>query len=279
MIDTLLTQWMSLSDQLHPPTWDLENGLLRAWWFDPLSATVFFGIFINWYWYEERKRGLSTNNHFYETVTVGLGPLYSSLVAYWIGLYIWKCFIPPAASIIPDGIPTDTTSFLYLLSAIVSGIILYAAVFFFLHWAMHEVPGLRHLHARHHEQQHVEARDVLRHSIVDGSLQVLVNILVQRSTPWGVAKTRLARFLHNMIVIWMLTESHTASPSPNIWRRFLVGVREHRLHHRGDDRRGHLSGYGRYHRHQQFFGYLDNARAMMAQVIVVRSDAIGRKEL
>jgi hypothetical protein len=94
---------------------------------------------------------------------------------------------------------------------------------------------------------------------LDGSLQVLVNILVQRRTPWGVVKTRLARGLHNFFVIWMLVESHSASNIPCIWRSLLVGVREHRLHHLGS-----TDPYGKNHRFQQFFGYLDELRAVFS---------------
>ena len=236
-----------------PFSWDMENGFLRAWWFDPLTATLGFGAFIHWYWYEERKRGLSSNNDIRDTLGMwGFGPLYNSLASYWVGIFLWKCVVPPAASIIPDGIPDSASSLLYLLLEIVTGIVLYDAVFFFLHWSMHELPFLRRWHERHHEEQSVEARDVLRHSVMDGSLQVLVNILVQRTNPWGSTKTRLARFLHNLLVTWMLTESHTSSPHPYIWRRYFVGVREHRLHH------SHQTNQHARRRYQQFFGYLDN---------------------
>jgi len=77
---------------------------------------------------------------------------------------------------------------------------------------------------------------------------VLVNITVQRRTPWGSAKTRLARWLHNLIVPGLLTESHSTGPL-RIARRLSIfgGVRDHHLHHR--------------HRgapYQQFFTYLDS---------------------
>ena len=141
------------------------------------------------------------------------------------------------------------------------GIILYDAIFFFLHWGMHEIPLLRYWHRRHHQcTPLVEARDVLRHGLVDGALQVLVNILVQRHTPWGAVKTRLARGLHNIVVIWMLTESHTASPYPNIWRKYFVGVREHCLHHSPPRDGKKCVDTEKRVRYQQFFGYLDGMR-------------------
>ena len=36
--------------------------------------------------------------------------------------------------------------------------------------------------------------------------QVLVNVLVQRHCVWGSPKSRLARWIHNMIVTFLLTE-------------------------------------------------------------------------
>lgn len=242
------------------PSWDLDNGIFRAWWFDPLTATLSFAFFVWWYWYEERIRGLSSDSNFYDTIGIGYGRMYSSLSAYWIGIFIWKFLIPPAAETLPDGFPNDAEGVLFLFSEVMTGIIMYDFYFFFVHWAMHEIPLLKSFHWKHHicDKNTVEARDTLRHSLLDGSLQVLINIMVQRYTPWGI-KSRLARALHNFIVVWMLVESHTASPYPYVWRRWFVGVRDHRLHHVGVDSSSHL--YGKHHRHQQFFGYLDDARA------------------
>ena len=243
------------------PTLDLDHGFLRSWWWEPMVATLAFAVFLNIYWYQERIRGLSANNSFGETCYFELGPLFSSGLAYWAGIYLWKTIVPPAADHIPDGIPTNPSEVVYLLAEIVTGIVLYDSILFFVHWSMHEVPLLRSWHHRHHDRPEgtLEARDTLRHSIADGTLQVLINILVQRHTPWGMVKSRLARAIHNVLVVWMLTESHTCSPEPYIWRRWCVGIREHRLHHFASMEHDH---YGKYHRHQQFFGYLDDLRAM-----------------
>eukprot|EP00977_Amphora_coffeiformis_P028135 scaffold34701_cov229-Amphora_coffeaeformis.AAC.6 len=262
---------------------DLEGGFLRAWWFEPLLATgtygtcpkllenassltaVCFGIFINLYWYYERALGLSSNTTFHETVSLEWGPLFYSGVAYWVGICIWKSIIPSPCTTIPDGIPSNAVDCLYLLAELTTGVVAYDAIFFFIHWGMHEIPFLRSWHRRHHEVASgasVEARDTLRHGLLDGSLQVLINIFVQRRTPWGAIKSRLARGLHNVFVIWFLCESHSSSPKPYIWRRWLVGVREHYLHHRplhpdGNNNKNH------FHRYQQFFGYLDDLRLVL----------------
>ena len=67
---------------------------------------------------------------------------------------------------------------------------------------------------------------------LQGTLQVVVNILVQRTTPWGSVKSRLARWLHNILIIEMLVESHTSSEWPQLARRLCAGVAGHRQHHR-----------------------------------------------
>lgn len=245
------------------PTLDLSYGFFRSWWSDPLIATVSFGVAINVYWRQERCQGLASY-HPWPT-----SPVLHSLAAYWIGIYLWKIYVPAAGPNIEDGIPDGILSFLYLCAEVVSGIICYDASMFFVHWAMHDVPILRPYHTTHHSLPPgtlLGARDVLRHSFVDGSIQVLLNIMVQRHTLWGSVKTRLGRALHNILVTWMLTESHTSSSKPHVFRRWLVGVREHRLHHCSVNDGGVMGGsqtstYGVHHRHQQFFGYLDDLRA------------------
>jgi len=315
--------------------WFLDR-VFRQWWFDPALATACFAVFINWYWYHERRRGRSrdvsfrsacvepqeglesirsNNNHSLRLLLDHyVGPMFQSLAAYWMGIYLWTSVVPPAAPHIPDGLPSSASGVLYLVAEVVTGIVLYDAIFFVIHWAMHEVPALRVLHARHHELQQLyesksdckshhstatdvprmESRDVLRHSLADGALQVLVNIAVQRrNCLLGPVKTRLARALHNILVIWMLTESHSAAPTPNVWRRrWCPGVRDHYRHHTGrvnmtanmhfdvdecsetdtedeDDDTDRSSSSktnerssSNHHRlrYQQFFGYLDDLR-------------------
>lgn len=229
-----------------------------------MQVTVFFAIFINVYWYHERIRGLSTTKRFADAIGWSFGPLLNSGIAYWVGIYLWKMFIPPPSSFIPSGIPNSLADLGYLLAEVVSGIILYDAIFFFIHWAMHTIPSLKGLHHQHHRQQikgKVECRDTLRHSLWDGALQVGINILVQRSTPWGCVKSLLSRCLHNLIVIWMLVESHSASPYPNIWRRYCKGVRNHQWHHRySHQEQNMMDNHDCHCRYQQFFGYLDDTK-------------------
>jgi cholesterol 25-hydroxylase len=258
---------MSWSSALQTAASLWANHVFRTWWFDPLTASLCFGVFINWYWYHERKQGVAESWTYWDPAAAlsssnkassRSSPTAKSLVAYWVGVYAWTMLVPPSSAYIPDGIPTSLTELLELVAQVALGIFLYDAIFFVVHWALHQVPALRCLHARHHEATQIHSFDTLRHGSLDGALQVLVNILVQRHTiffvlPFGArlgVKSRLARLLHNVVVIWMLTESHTAATKPYIWRRWCVGVREHAIHHMKHDRL----------RYQQFFGYLDDWR-------------------
>ena len=95
-------------------------GVFRAWWFEPLIATLSFAFAIHVYWYEERKRGLSRDNNLLDTFVLQTSDLWNSLGAYWIGISILKvlgCILNTSEIITPDGFPTDLGSFFYLFSA------------------------------------------------------------------------------------------------------------------------------------------------------------------
>lgn len=251
--------------RIYLPRFDISEGIFRAWWLEPLVATLSFAVSIHVYWYEERRRGMSRNNVLLDTFSLSsMGDLYNSLVAYWVGIYFLKMLASTVnvVVVIADGIPKGLSGYCTLVCEVSFGILMYDAIFFVVHLCMHEVPWMMGWHKKHHDAPNgtLEARDVLRHSLVDGTLQVACNILVQQYNPWWVRKSRLARLIHNIVVPWMLTESHSAAPSPWIWRRWFVGVREHRLHHFG---RMKDKDYDHFHRYQQFFGHLDDMRALL----------------
>ena len=234
-----------------------DGSVLAASWFDPAVASLGFAVSIAFYDWREQCEGLTHSRG------APLGPAFRALVAYWAGVSMWRRVVPPPPAI-PDGLPTTLSASWSLLAEVAYGVWAYDFVFFFVHWAMHALPSLRRIHHDHHaagaqcttaKHDGLRAKDVLTHSLLDGTLQVLVNIAVQRRTPWGV-KSRLARALHNVIVTWMLTESHTAALHPRVARRvpFCAGVRRHRLHH--TENAPHL---------QQLFGYLDDGRAAAAR--------------
>ena len=128
------------------------------------------------------------------------------------------------------------------------GVLAYDAIFYGLHRLMHAFAY--RLHARHHSSgPRVNAQEVLNQSVVDASLQVLTNILVQRRGLRG-PKNWLARILHNIIVTLLLTDSHADTPwrLSDMFPRLLAGAARHREHH--------ATGGPPY---QQFFGFMDAA--------------------
>lgn len=222
---------------------------LRAWWIDPSVSTLSFSFAIAVYDREERKLGCKPRGF----MSAGsVSPLLLALFSYWGGVLLWVATVP-APPDIPDGVPGTLCELVYLVLEVICGVVAYDFVFYCVHCCMHWTATLWGPHKTHHSKTtEVRARDVLLHSPIDGTLQVLVNILVQRCNIWGATKSRLARAIHNVVVTWMLTESHTASPVPKVARHFFVGVRRHRAHHMVD-----APFY------QQFFGYLDDARIAM----------------
>ena len=109
----------------------------------------------------------------------------------------------------------------------------------------------------------------VHHSLVDGFLQVAVNVVVQQCSPWplcsssgpstqlmldclgGCSKHTLSRFLHNIFVTYLLCEAHSGYDLPwmthRIWPRICGGARRHNAHHN----KGNVY-------FQQFFCYIDD---------------------
>jgi len=213
------------------------GAVLRSWWFEPMVATLSFAVAIDVYDRRERKMGCQPRG----------GCSGFAAVSYWFGIMLWSQAVAPPSDIVDVSGGTA-----YLVLEVASGVVAYDCIFFFVHWFMHIAHARLHQTHHSHSASELRARDVLTHSVLDGVLQVLTNIAVQRTTPWGATKSRVARALHNVIMTWALTESHTCSPSPRIARCWCAGVARHREHHGG-------APY-----YQQIFGFLDDLRLHVA---------------
>ena len=238
---SMLTIIMSCDEVLS--LWD-------RWYTEPAIASLGFLIFTVGYrvaevGFEPRRMAQKP----YDFSQRGL----EALIGYWVFVILWVHVVPPVHNV-PRGCPQDFASLGWLLLEVTSGVIAYDFYFFWVHLALHESMTLYVLsgHGKHHEYDKNSGEFMesgfrtINHSAVDGALQVIVNILVQRHNPWGTAKSRVARWLHNVIVIAMLVESHSNAKRPKPFSSLFAGVRNHYLHHR--------------HRgppYQQFFGYLD----------------------
>lgn len=123
---------------------------------------------------------------------------------------------------------------------------LYDFLFFLFHSLMHQNPYLYKFlnHGQHHSQGgRLFAIDVLRHSFLDGSAQVFTNVFVLnilRIPP-------LSRALHNIVIIYLLTESHSGFNLPFSLSRlfsFYGGSVHHEVHHATGV--GHYQQLGKY---------------------------------
>ena len=254
-----LTAWTCMSSQLnmnsdtrllsiyhnYSSTYDFlfwfdAKSMLMSWWIEPLAATVGFSASIALFDALEAKEGAPPREGF----------SHFAMMLYWAAVWVWTLIVPLQEGI-PLGIGGDEVSVALLAAEVIAGIIAYDALFFFAHWGMHSFTWTnRNVHAFHHaySEKRLRARDVLTHSPLDGALQVLANIAAQRFVAISGPKSKLARCIHNLLVTFMLTESHTSAKSCRLFRRFCAGVQRHRSHHGG-------AAY-----YQQFFGYLDDAR-------------------
>ena len=233
--------------------------------------------------------------------------LFQFVISYWVFIFLFGLLVAPPKeqnlSIILanstlenvrlDGIPSDVFGVLYLLLEVVFGLVGYDFVYYWVHLLSHLRPLCRYVlprilirssdHARHHEESSgtLGSRHTLYHSTMEGTLQFLSSVLVQRYNyftllvPWiqsTTVKTRFARLLHNVLIVWLLTESHADSKDARGKRKFVryfpsifPGVVHHRLHHSGQEP----------WRLQQFFSYLDQtiSKACSARGWLVRESS------
>lgn len=156
----------------------------------------------------------------------------------------------------PQPLPLESPSALRLIVEVALGIWAYDFIFYWIHLAMHQ--GLPLGHEVHHEMTVFNKREsllgrlVVNHSFLDGAAEVLVNILVQNlPLLLGMPKHKLSRFAHNVVVTYLLTESHCGLDLPwgshRVLPQVFGGAYRHEMHHR--------LGKCCFH---QFFCYLDD---------------------
>lgn len=164
-----------------------------------------------------------------------------AVLAYLAPLFIVDYLYP--RRVLPVVAPTS----LELLCGVTSSVALYDFLFYFVHVAMHRSAFLyRHVHSVHHQQHNLSAHETVHHSFADGALQVAANIVAIRS----LGLHPMTRALHNVVITYMLTETHSGYDMPwmlhNVLPHGLLGGSPaHEEHHRCGDCQ-----------HQQFFTYL-----------------------
>lgn len=143
------------------------------------------------------------------------------------------------------------------------GVFLYDLLFYPFHASFHQMRRWRwwrKLHVRHHRWAAEEtvahnAVEVVQNHYVDAGIQVFINICVQNLALFGLRKHPLSRALHNLIVTYLLTESHSGYDLPFQSHRVLPGIMGGAPHHELHHQRGGVCFH-------QFFTYLDNLRGV-----------------
>jgi sterol desaturase/sphingolipid hydroxylase (fatty acid hydroxylase superfamily) len=127
------------------------------------------------------------------------------------------------------------------------GLLLYDFFFFCGHVLMHRLPFLWGIHKKHHEVLEVRAGDVVRLSLAEEVLEVLMSVValtLLKAHP-------ISRSIYNCIIVFLLTELHSGfdfpwSPQNVVPFGLATGSRRHHYHHR----------YGT-HYYQKFFHSFD----------------------
>lgn len=186
----------------------------------------------------------------FSSATADLSPLdfssWSPLLIYLTSIHIYHLFItkPPPQS--------ESPTVMRVIFEVITGIVLYDFLFFWIHFGMHHFPTLNryHQHKVHHRHTVLCASVVQQHSAVDATLQVIVNIFVQNVSILHPRKHLLSRLLHNIIITYMLTEIHAGYDGfwslHNLFPGLIGGALCHEVHHD--------NGSSNF---QQFFFYLD----------------------
>jgi sterol desaturase/sphingolipid hydroxylase (fatty acid hydroxylase superfamily) len=151
----------------------------------------------------------------------------------------------------------ETPTFARVATETAFGVFLYDLLFYPFHFWFHASRNRRwrSLHTRHHQFARQEdaahnAVETVQNHYLDAGVQVFINICVQHISPFGV-KHPLSRVLHNLMVTYLLSESHSGYDLPfqshRLFPTVFGGAPRHELHHQRGD--------ACYH---QFFMWLDD---------------------
>eukprot|EP01063_Lacrimia_lanifica_P005130 TRINITY_DN12950_c0_g1_i1.p1 TRINITY_DN12950_c0_g1~~TRINITY_DN12950_c0_g1_i1.p1 ORF type:complete len:301 (+),score=74.68 TRINITY_DN12950_c0_g1_i1:56-958(+) len=136
-----------------------------------------------------------------------------------------------------------------LVGEVFLALFLYDFFFTLAHYACHKVPWLwRYVHAVHHERQTVRARDTLRLSILEETVDVLCSIAALNA----IGAHPLTRAVYDVAIVYLLCELHSGWDFPWMLQNVVPGEvwggsRRHAAHH--------VEGSRHY---QKFYTYLDD---------------------
>ncbi|GMH67576.1 hypothetical protein TrST_g12347 [Triparma strigata] len=173
---------------------------------------------------------------------------FNPLASYLGSIYLYHLIHPHPS------LPSTAPSAGQLTIEVIFGIVLYDFAMYWVHYLMHESAWSGHRYHHRTRGADIQPVETVQHGYLDGAAQVVVNVLVQQVSPFGLGgKHFLSRLLHNVIVTYLLTESHSGLDerwmTHRLYPSIFGGAKRHKLHHE--------RGEGFY---QQFFMYLDDWR-------------------
>lgn len=199
------------------------NWLREQWWFkhdsfEPVWATLSFSLWTNVFmfmdYYMQDKFGKFLINPKNREPEKTYDDVLHRIVGfvYLAPLLVYDVLFPRRM------LPEECPSFFQLLLGLALGIFVYDLIFFPLHILFHKGPKwLQKLHKRHHEVSPLVAPEVIRHSLIDGTMQVVVNIVTLKL----LRLHPLNRAVHNFVITYLLTEIHAGYDMP--WMLHNIG--------------------------------------------------------
>uniref|UniRef100_A0A7R9SWM1 Fatty acid hydroxylase domain-containing protein n=1 Tax=Pycnococcus provasolii TaxID=41880 RepID=A0A7R9SWM1_9CHLO len=130
-------------------------------------------------------------------------------------------------------LPPDAPTALACLAQVMCSLLLYDCLFAIFHRAMHSHPVLyRRVHAKHHHNAVVRARDAVRVSALEQLVDVSCSILALKLT----GSHPLSRAIHNIVITFLITELHSGYSFPWSFESVVpyglyLGPTKHVLHH------------------------------------------------
>mmetsp|Transcript_1676 Transcript_1676/g.2732 ORF Transcript_1676/g.2732 Transcript_1676/m.2732 type:complete len:279 (-) Transcript_1676:9-845(-) len=131
-------------------------------------------------------------------------------------------------------LPTEVPTFPQIVWQIGLALFMFDLFFFMGHYCFHHNAFLyKHVHATHHHSPIIRATDTIRHTVWDGSWDVLCSVLALNTT----RAHPLSRAIYNIVAISLITEAHSGMNFPWALHNLLpaqvmAGPIVHDTHHR-----------------------------------------------
>ena len=125
-----------------------------------------------------------------------------------------------------------------LLYDVFLGLFYYDMFFFAGHFLVHKFKFLfDNIHAKHHQFHTIRAGDSIRHTFIDGSLDVFYSVMALKFS----GAHFLSRAVYDLTAIWLLSEAHSGMDFPFMLHniipfRLMGGSVVHDMHHRSGNK-------------------------------------------